>query len=243
MDHIDYVDFPSTPHIYYNSHFRGEKVHAFYTDEASDKLLEGKTVKLEEKLDGSNVGIGFEYGQLVLQSRGHKLGSHSQYDLLKNWAEVMRYHFQEIIGETYVVFGEWMFAKHTVPYDNLPHYFIGTGVWDKEEGRPISTERRYALFEEMGIPHAPLLYTGEISGYDQLAPLLGRNSEFGSTKIEGLYGRIEKEGGVEGYFKLVNREFWLKRQQTQFPKNPVQNTLREGIGLSDLFWADRWVRK
>ncbi|MEK6916648.1 MAG: RNA ligase family protein [Nanoarchaeota archaeon] len=233
----EYVDFPSTPHIYVDSHFGHKEMHSFYTDKESTKLLAGKKVNLEEKLDGSNVGISFMDWELSLQSRKHKIGNHAQYDLLKNWSQVMAEHFKRTIGNKYVVFGEWMFAKHTLEYDALPHYFIGTGVWDKEEGRPISTDRRYALFEELGIPHSPMIYSGEVSGYKHLNSFMNINSEFGPNRIEGLYGRIEKDGGVEAYFKLVDKEFWNLRRQTQqkFPKIPIPNKLIEDMNIVDLF--------
>ena len=51
-------------------------------------MIADRSLIVEEKLDGTNVGIHFtSSGRLVLQCRGHEItpGMHPQYDLFKQW--------------------------------------------------------------------------------------------------------------------------------------------------------------
>lgn len=40
------------------------------------------------------------------------------------------------------MYGEWLYAKHTVFYDRLPHYFMEFDIFDKKEERFFSTRKR-----------------------------------------------------------------------------------------------------
>ncbi|RYZ81640.1 MAG: DNA ligase, partial [Proteobacteria bacterium] len=88
----------------------------------------GKPLVIEEKLDGANSGISFtDSGEMLLQCRGHYLTGgpgEAQFAILKTWASVHQSALWEVLGTRYIVYGEWMYAKHTVFYDALPHYFM-----------------------------------------------------------------------------------------------------------------------
>ena len=80
------VKYPRTPHL------DGSRVQPGDEDLAvvGAADLERLPLVIEEKLDGSNCGIGFDADEtLVLQSRGHVLAGgprEQQFDLLKRWA-------------------------------------------------------------------------------------------------------------------------------------------------------------
>ena len=79
---------------------------------------------VEEKIDGTNVGIHFTSGgQMVLQCRGHLIteGMHPQYDLFKQWAAVKRPDLEDCLGSRFILFGEWVYARHSLHYRQLPH--------------------------------------------------------------------------------------------------------------------------
>lgn len=90
--------------------------------------IEGRHLVVEEKLDGANSAVCFDAaGTLWLQSRGHYLvGGYRErhFDLLKTWAACHREALFAVLGEHHVMYGEWLYAKHTVFYDRLPHYFM-----------------------------------------------------------------------------------------------------------------------
>ena len=107
--------------------------------------LEGKFLVLEEKVDGANCGISFGTdGKMYLQSRGHFLNGgygERQFDLFKLWAGCYEEQLGQLLGERYVMYGEWLYAKHTVFYDKLPHYFMEFDIFDKVEGKFFSTKK------------------------------------------------------------------------------------------------------
>ncbi|MDE7202649.1 MAG: RNA ligase family protein [Lachnospiraceae bacterium] len=110
-------------------------------DEIKDKYL-----VLEEKVDGANCGISFgSDGKMYLQSRGHFLNGgygERQFDLFKLWAGCFEDRLRRLLGDRYVMYGEWLYAKHTVFYDRLPHYFMEFDIFDKKEQRFYSTRKR-----------------------------------------------------------------------------------------------------
>ena len=62
----------------------------------------GKNIVVEEKIDGANVGISFQGGNLLLQSRGHYLsGGYKErhYDLFKIFGAQNRDTLYSVLGE------------------------------------------------------------------------------------------------------------------------------------------------
>ena len=91
-----------------------------------------------EKMDGTNLGLSLSAdGRLRFQNRGGYLENkrpHPQWDAAKNWFNqhywgVMNY-FAQNSGHT--VFGEWLYARHSINYDRLPSYFFVYDIFDGE---------------------------------------------------------------------------------------------------------------
>ena len=81
----DFTKYPRTPHLFGS---RGTDDDKHLGRDESLALIADKTLIVEEKLDGTNVGIHFTTnGRMVLQCRGHEIttGMHPQYDLFKQW--------------------------------------------------------------------------------------------------------------------------------------------------------------
>jgi len=139
------LKYPRTPHL------AGSRVQA--GDEELPVIapgaLRGVTLVVEEKLDGSNSAISFDDdGGLLLQSRGHILTGgprERQFDLFKRWSNHHRVALRDILACRYVMYGEWLYARHTIPYDMLPHYFMEFDIFDRETREFLSTDRRQRL--------------------------------------------------------------------------------------------------
>lgn len=132
----------------------------------------GPLLVVEEKLDGSQVSIRFEgRGKIVFQSRGHVLSGgpqEAEFAMFKPWAHAHAATLWERLGTRYIMYGEWLYAKHTVFYDRLPHYFLEFDIWDRDDQQWLSTIRRRALLAGAPIASVPVLYEGPI---DDVAPL------------------------------------------------------------------------
>src|SRR5262245_1610883 len=112
-------------------------------DSAPFRAVRGRHLVVEEKLDGANAGLRFgPGGELLLQSRGHFLtGGHRErhFDLFKQWATTHAGALREALGDRYALYGEWLYAKHTIFYDRLPHYFLEFDVLDLQRDVFLST--------------------------------------------------------------------------------------------------------
>jgi hypothetical protein len=135
-------------------------------DYASLDELPGTHIILEEKLDGSQVSIRFERpGQIVFQSRGTVLSGGPQeqeFGHLKPWAYAHANILWERLGTRYVMYGEWLYAKHTSFYDQLPHYFLEFDIWDTETQHWLSTPKRRSLLENSPVCSVPVLFEGTL---------------------------------------------------------------------------------
>lgn len=201
--------------------------------------LTGLYAVLEEKLDGANAGNSFTgAGDLLLQSRGHYLvggGSERQFNLLKPWATAHESDWLDRFEDRYVVYGEWMYAKHTVFYDRLPHYFNEFDIFDRQTSLFLSTRRRREMLMGSSILSVPVLYEGEMPTKPKLLQKLIRRSLAKSEQwrdsfeqvvareglpldlcwtqtnpddeAEGLYLKIEDEDHVLARYKFVRQGF------------------------------------
>lgn len=227
--------------------------------------LAGQSIVVEEKLDGANSAVSFgDDGRLLLQSRGHFLDGgprERHFGLLKAWATSVRSSLWDALGGRYVMYGEWLYAKHTIFYDALPHYFFEFDVLDKASGRFLPTPARRELLKAAPVHAAPVLYTGTLRSAGQLNSLV-RPSAFQTARwrealkevcgskgldagralretdatglMEGLYVKVEDGERVAGRFKFVRESFRQAVDDSgeHWLNRPViPNRLREGVDL------------
>ncbi|MGH9846257.1 MAG: RNA ligase family protein [Blastocatellia bacterium] len=259
--------YPRTPHI------TGSRIQPGDEDlrSISAEELLGRELIVEEKLDGSNSGISFDSdGELLLQSRGHYLDGgprERQFALLKSWATCHRTEFWDALGDRYLMYGEWLYAKHTIFYDDLAHYFIEFDVMEKTTGEFLSTARRSELLSGLPVVSAPVVWTGHIKSAKQFESLIGascfQTARWGerlagvcaerdldlnraldqtdrSGLMEGLYLKVEEDGRVVERYKFVRPSYTQTGEDSDghWHDRPVlPNRLREGV---DIFAALRF---
>ncbi len=56
---------------------------------------------------------------------------HPQYDLFKQWASAKRGLLRDMLDSDYLLFGEWLYARHSIHYRQLPHFFFEFDIYDK----------------------------------------------------------------------------------------------------------------
>jgi hypothetical protein len=238
----EFVKYPRTPHLFGS---RGTDDDKHLGEAESLRFLAEASLIVEEKLDGTNVGIHFTPdGDLALQCRGHLIteGMHPQYDLFKQWAAVKQPVLRATLEDRFILFGEWVHARHSVHYRRLPHYFFEFDIYDKQSEQFLSLERRLALLEGTGLHTVPVLHTGSLDR-DRLSALIGP-SQFDSAfdnpitnrtdnLMEGLYLRTEARGIVTGRAKFVRPEFVEKLKQSEHWQHQAMtaNRLEEGADL------------
>ena len=240
----EFVKYPRTPHLFGS---KGTDDDKHLGRRESEAFIADPSLVVEEKVDGTNVGIHFTPGgRLVLQCRGHEIteGMHPQYDLFKKWTAARRPLFEEMLGDRRILFGEWLYARHSVHYRALPHYFFEFDIYDKDRGCFLDLDTRLAILEGTGLYTVPVVHRGPI-GADDLRALIAE-SAFGAVfdnpvtgredhLMEGLYARTEGEGVVTRRAKMVRPEFVEKIKQSEHwqQQRMVPNLLRDGADI----WA------
>jgi hypothetical protein len=227
--------------------------------------LLGRHVVVEEKMDGANCAFSFgPDADLRLQSRGHYLVGgprERHFDLFKRWANHHAGRLLDVIGDRYVVYGEWLHAKHTVFYDALPHYFMEFDVLDLEADAFLDTPRRAALLHGLPVVPVRVLFSGVLEDEAQLRELVGASAFVTpdaprvlretaarmsldpelvtaqsdvSGLMEGLYLKVEADGVVVDRLKFVRHAFVQQLQQADghWQERPiVPNQLADGVDL------------
>lgn len=254
------LKYPRTRHIEGSRLQKGDT-----PDDIRISELKSLALVVEEKVDGANCGISFdENGQLLLQSRGHYLlGGHRErhFNLLKTWANTHSSIFHDVLGNQFVMYGEWMYAKHTVFYDSLPHYFMEFDIFDRSRGVFLSTVSRRELLKGLPIMPVPVLFEGGLQSVSQVEKLVkpsfyksdnwrdalqlaakqsGSRIEFvekqteDSDLAEGLYFKQEADGIVENRFKYVRSDFIqaIETSEGHWQDRPIlPNVLMDGIDI------------
>lgn len=240
----DFFKYPRTPHLFGSSGTDDDK----HMGEAESlRFVADGSLIVEEKIDGTNVGIHFRAdGAMSLQCRGHLIteGMHPQYDLFKQWAAAKLPALEDRLRDRFILFGEWAYARHSVHYRRLPHYFFEFDVYDKEAGAFLGLDRRAGLLEGSGIRTVPVLHRGA-ADRERLSALIGP-SRFDARfedpttgqvdgRMEGLYLRTEAGGVVTGRAKFVRPEFVEKVKQSDHwqSRAVTPNLLEDGADL----WA------
>ena len=236
------IKYPRTPHI------QGSRLQPGDEDLRQRPFsdIAGRHVVLEEKIDGANSAASFtDEGELRLQSRGHFLtGGYRErhYNLMKQWGVVHKDRLYEVLGQRYIMYGEWMYAKHTIYYDALPHYFMEFDVLDRENGRFLDTSSRHELLKDLPICHVPVLASGIFNSMDEVLKYLGDSlyitdahiehlredaDKLGldadrvcretdaSRLMEGIYIKVEENGEVVDRMKYVRASFLQTVEESQ----------------------------
>lgn len=220
-----FVKFPHTPHLAVLPGVAVRKDKVMSAQERGAFLCH--TLIVEEKIDGANLGISFDSnGNIHAQNRGGYLQQpyDGQWKKLKEWLEARSNTFFDILSDTYVLFGEWCYAKHSVAYTKLPDWFLGFDIFDKASGRFFSVQKRNEIFHELGVSSVPYLMTG-IFSLPELENMLVR-SAFGDEPAEGLYLRYDHCEWLEARCKLVRTSFIQSVQEHWIRSAIVPNRIR-----------------
>jgi hypothetical protein len=179
-------------------------------------------VYVEEKVDGANLGISIDpdtYG-VQFQNRSHFVTSnyHKQFEKLDTWLGKNSIGLFEIIEPgRHILFGEWLYMKHSINYVNLPGYFVAFDLYDRKEKKFYSRNRLEELLSKANIPIVPLLEHCEFKKLDELVKIAKTTeSSFYDGFIEGVYVKksddmwVTKRGKIVRSDFIIGNKFWSK---------------------------------
>ena len=193
-DETRIIKYPRTPHL------EGSRLQVGDEDlsQVPFSQIAGRHIVIEEKIDGANSAVSFTpSGELRLQSRGHFLtGGYREkhYDLFKLWGAAQRDLLWRALGSRYVMYGEWLYAKHSIYYDALPHYFMEFDILDRETGRFLDTPSRREITRGLPVCPAAVLGEGVFAKREDVLAFLGDSCYITPEHIAHLRAAAEKEG-------------------------------------------------
>ena len=219
---ITLPDYPRTLHLG-DSGGRRSKHHCAFAE------VVGRHLVVEEKVDGSHCGLLFDdQAELRIFSRKtifERPPARPDFRLLDRRALEQVDELWEVLGDRYVLYGEWARVAHSIFYDALPAYFLEDDIFDRQVNRFLSTPRRQALVARLpeGFAHpVDVLHQGAVAELAELHALVGpsryKSAEWrehcpaldvveDSDLMEGLYIKVESEAFVERRLKWIRPAF------------------------------------
>lgn len=175
-------------------------------DDEVRAILNGNVI-IEEKLDGANAGIIRHKSGFSLQKRGSLVGQseHAQFQFFHSWSNRDAYDRIMSVPEGILIYGELMFAVHTIYYDKLPDWFIVFDVLNVKTNKWMNRSERDVFCERHGFSQVPLIASGNFLK-TELSSLIPDISAYGPDPAEGI---VIKRYTKKEYnrIKLVKPEF------------------------------------
>lgn len=199
----------------------------------------GEDIVIQEKIDGSNASIRYDEESGTLKAFSRRLELNADNTLNGFWDYVQTLNldtFKEILGSRYIVFGEWMGAKHAIKYpENVYGKFWMFDVWDTQAEQYLPYEETRSFYdkliacgnEENKFNFVPVFYIGKFESWEKILELVGRTEVGAEQAGEGIIIKRQncldsKSSRLPFYVKIVSEQFSevhkLKKQKAIDPE-------------------------
>ncbi len=108
-------------------------------------------VVITEKMDGENTTLYRDYF--------HARSIDGRHHPSRDWVKSAHSTFAHEIPEGWRLCGENLYARHSIPYENLQGYFYLFSIWT-DENKCLSWQETEAWAELLGLPMPRVLYRG-----------------------------------------------------------------------------------
>ena len=184
----------------------------------------GEDVVIQEKIDGSNASIRYdeESGTLKAFSRRLELSADNTLNGFWDYVQTLNLNtFKEILGSRYIVFGEWMGAKHAIKYpENVYGKFWMFDVWDTQTEQYLPYEETRSFYDKLiacgnednKFNFVPVFYIGKFESWEKTSELVGRTEVGAEPTGEGIVIKRQnyldsKSSRLPFYVKIVSEQF------------------------------------
>ena len=201
--------FPRTQHIF---NIGGATVDdRILNKEDYEMYMKNEDVFIAEKVDGAQLGISIDENyKILIQNRSHYVNSksHSQFEKLDKWIMDHSQSLYEILDQDTILFGEWLYAKHSISYDNLPDYFLAFDLYNKKKKLFYNRDILVEKLKDTSLNFVREMYRGKIKDKNQLLKMIEEKSNYTSDgRVEGIYLKIFEGDYVKSRCKLVRNDF------------------------------------
>lgn len=173
-----------------------------------EQYFKGKEVVITEKMDGENTTI---YNDMC-----HARSINSAHREYHSWLLNYVRSFQYMLNDGERVCGEYLFAKHSIYYENLPSYFMVFSIWNGEQC--LSWEDTVKRCEELNLITVPVLYKGiyDKNKIDEaIKEVVNRNGEGIVMRLTSGYSYDNFNNSIIKYVRanhVQTDEHWSNQQ-------------------------------
>ncbi len=188
---------------------------------------------VQEKVDGANMGVSWTSGP-VLRNRNNILKkgyidtdtpAKLQFRPAWNWIhdnrkDIIRIQDKYISNVT--IYGEWLYAKHSIFYDKLPDLFIAYDIYVCEENRflsPIEFEKVMSTTNISYVKSKKMIF----KSMSDVVTESERASIYRNGMSEGIVLKTENGLFLDETYKVVNKFF---ERSDNFNKELVKNKIK-----------------
>lgn len=178
---------------------------------------------VQEKLDGSNVGVAKLNGRVLPLIRSGYLAEKSNYEqhhYFAKWAYQNQLRFEELLKEGERICGEWLLMAHGTRYDLKHEPFVAFDILTGIERVTYLEFSERALKFDFVIPN--LLHIGEAFSIERAVKAIEKSGHGAIDEVEGAVWRVERRGKVDFLCKYVNPQ---KQDGKYFPEVTGQETV------------------
>ncbi len=163
-------------------------------------------VVFTEKMDGENT--------TVFAAGCHARSPDSGYHVSRDWMKAFAAGISPRLAEDERIVGEYLFAKHSIAYENLPSYFLGFAwiVGDVIQ----SWGETHKRFHELGIEPVPVL----------------RRGQFDEPTVKSVLERLD----------LEKQEGFVVRSTSAFPEVEMANLIAKCVRAGHVQCNTHWTK-
>jgi hypothetical protein len=162
----------------------------------------GKDIVITEKMDGENT-TGYSDGYV------HARSLTSSYHPSRTWVNAFLKEKLYQLPDGWRICGENVFARHSIPYENLESYFFGFSIWD-EKNQSLSWDDTSEWLELLDIVSVPVLWRGVLRSRTFLRHF---SSKLDLEQQEGFVVRLADSFSFEDFSNCVGK--WVRGGHVQ----------------------------
>jgi hypothetical protein len=174
---------------------------------------------VQEKIDGSNMGISWFNDGPVLRNREHilqkgyikrntpaKLQFRPAWNFIHEHEDDIKFVSEKCMSPV-TIYGELMIARHSIEYNNLTDWFIAYDIYSVEDRRFLAPNVVEDLLSKTGIKYIKP-YKVTFNNIQEVVEYSERPSDYTNGIREGIVIKISDDDKfVTQSFKIVNKYF------------------------------------
>ena len=195
--------YPRTPHLPWSPEISSDD----RVIESVEMLLNTPLV-FTEKMDGSNVCLEHEN----VFARSHTDSPrHESFHALKALHAAIRHR----IPSEWQVFGEWLWARHSIAYERLPAYLLIFGIRDHAKHNWLSWDEQELWVTANGLSLVPILWRGICHTEEELREQVQAHTNMPtcSQEQEGVVARVSATITDEDFARSIAK--WVRPRHVQ----------------------------